>query len=332
MEVSAAHKGYIPWNSESCVKNFRHGAHGDGVIKAKDGISSRLYGEDLFHGSATAGFAIGVRGLTASDHIAIRNFESAAGERIAIASFPLIADVGHRSANVSDPFTSLGYEMFSGEHAYAMIVDADKVAREFREVAVDQDERNTGVADSAQGGGVFLARSNDEAIEMVSEHVLNLVLLELRIALRRGDEDEVFFLAQRSGQPFGDLGEEGMNEIGNDKADEGAAAGDETAGSEIRAVVEALDPFEDFCFRVFRDIGAVTQGPRNGDDGHAEFVRYVLESDDHRDSLYISAQLFVMAGQGRHKRPERQMGVLHDIELMVCSKSWLACLLTIRLA
>src|ERR1700722_99295 len=120
---------------------------------------------------------------------------------------------------------------------------------------------------------------------MMSEHVLDFVLFQLRIALRRGDDEVILFFLQLVGEPFGDFAEEGMDEIGHDEADERTAAGDQTARGEVWAVVQMLHALKDFGLGIFGDVGPIAQSARNGDHRNAEFGGYVFQADDHGKSV-----------------------------------------------
>ena len=54
-----------------------------------------------------------------------------------------------------------------------------------RKTAIKEDEWNAGLADLPEITGILRRGGDDEAIEPVSKHVLNLVLLERGIALGR---------------------------------------------------------------------------------------------------------------------------------------------------
>ena len=60
------------------------------------------------------------------------------------------------------------------------------------------------------------------------------------------------------GKRFGDLGKEWVNEVGHHEADERTAAGDQgLARRQVRAIVQASEPLQDFLLCLFGDIGAV---------------------------------------------------------------------------
>ena len=80
--------------------------------------------------------------------------------------------------------------------------------------AVEQDERRSLVDDALEREWVGLAGGDDESVEAVSEEVVDLRLLEGGVAVGGRDDEEEVLLAERGGERFGDLAEEGWTRSG----------------------------------------------------------------------------------------------------------------------
>lgn len=125
------------------------------------------------------------------------------------------------------------------------------------EVSIQKDQGCGSEASGGQQSGVHLAGSNDEGVETVREHLLDLLHLEERIFLRRGDDEEVTLFAENEGKTFGDVGEEGMHEIRHDEAYEERSTGNEAACGQVRTIAEFFYAFLDTLAGLDTDVRVV---------------------------------------------------------------------------
>ena len=190
-------------------------------------------------------------------------------QRVAVAFYASISNAGCRPANVRNALATFRNEVFGSQLAHLHIVDADKIRAETRKAAIDENQRHARLADAAQAVGIFAARRHNKAVQVVREHVLHFVLLQLRIALGRGNDEVILFFPQHAGESLGNLSKERMNEVGHHEPDERTAARDQTARGEVGAVVQPLHAFQNFGLRFLGNVGPVAQRTRNGDHRNA---------------------------------------------------------------
>ena len=185
------------------------------------------------------------------------------------------------STKVRDAGSTGGDEVFGGEDADLVVVRADEVGVEVGVGSIEQDEGRALLGDPAEVDGGGLAGGYDEGVEAIGHEVLDLGLFEGGVAVGGGDDEEEVVLAELGGEGLGDLSEEGVDEVGDDEADEFAVAGDEGAGHEVGAVVELFDAREDLVPCLDGDVGMVAEGLGDGDDGDSESLGDVFHADWH---------------------------------------------------
>jgi DNA-binding GntR family transcriptional regulator len=84
---------------------------------------------------------------------------------------------------VSDARVTLRDKMLSGKFADSVVIYAYKVAGKPLKESIDKNEWNASLAYLAQILSALLARSHNKAIRAMRQHVLDFVLLKLRITL-----------------------------------------------------------------------------------------------------------------------------------------------------
>src|SRR5581483_4664901 len=151
-----------------------HGAHSYGVVETEDAVRARFQGEHLFHCLFAACLAVGVRCLSTRDDVLLRHSNPTLTKSFAVSLGSAIANIGLRTANMGDPFAALRDQVFYGQFAGAKIVDADEIGGESAEATVNQHQGHAGFADPVQVLRILLTGSDDEAIQMVRQHVLDL--------------------------------------------------------------------------------------------------------------------------------------------------------------
>lgn len=173
-----------------------------------------------------------------------------------------------RAANVSDAFAFDGEKMFRGELAGGVVVGTHKMRWEVIEVAIQEDERCGSEACRGKQIRFHLAGGDDESVETMREHLLDLLHLQERIFFRGGDNEEVALFAKDLGETFGDVREEGVHEVRNDEPDEEGATGDKAACGEVWAVAEFFDAFFHSLAGFQADIRVVAQSLGYSDQRH----------------------------------------------------------------
>lgn len=113
------------------------------------------------------------------------------------------------------------------------------------------------------------------------EHLFNFLLLEGDILFRGCDEERVGLFAQHGRDALRNLGEEGMDEAGDDESHGLSFAGDERAGGEVGAVVELLHPLEHALAGVGADVAVIAEYFGNRHNGDAEVPCDILHPDGH---------------------------------------------------
>jgi len=88
--------------------------------------------------------------------------------------------------------------------------------------------------------------------------------------------------AQDAAEGLGKLGEEGMNEIGDDEADGISSSAGEAASHHVGLIVQLLHALEDAFACFFADICIAAQDLGDGDDGDTKIARDVFKTDSHR--------------------------------------------------
>ena len=220
MKVTAADDGHVARNAQTELVCPDHRSSRNGIVKAEESVRPWLHGEYGIHRLPAARLSIGVCRVIRGDDIVLWNAEAMFSHCVPIALGSLIADIGRRSAEVSDALAALRDEVLGGEFSDSVVIDANEVAGKALETSIEQNQRDSCMSDHPEIFSIFLAGRDDEAIEAVGKHVFDLVLFQGWIALGGRDEEEVVFLAQGGGERFGDLGEEGMNQVGHDQADQ----------------------------------------------------------------------------------------------------------------
>jgi hypothetical protein len=191
-----------------------------------------------------------------------------------------------RATNVSDAFAFDGEKMFRGEFAGGVVVGTDEVRWEVIEVAIQEDERRGSEACCGKQIRFHLAGSDDESVETMREHLLDLLHLEERIFFRGGYDEEVALFAKDLGETFGNVREERVHEVRNDEPDEKGAAGDKAACGEVRAVAEFFDAFFHSLAGFQADIRMVAQSLGYSDQRHTEIPSNVLHFDGHMRTIH----------------------------------------------
>ena len=114
-------------------------------------------------------------------------------ERVRVSFGAAVAHAGGRTANVRNALAPCAMRCSVASSPTFTSSTPTKFERESGKAAVDENQRHARLGDAAQAVGILAARGDDKTVEMVGEHVLDLVLLQLRIALGTGNEEEVPF-------------------------------------------------------------------------------------------------------------------------------------------
>src|ERR1035437_3072731 len=84
---------------------------------------------------------------------------------------------------------------------------------------------------------------------------------------------------------FGYLGEEWMQQVGNDEAESPCAAGDERARGEVRLIVELPHPLQDASARFGSYVGVIAQNLGNRYNRKTQIVSDVFQAGCHSTNL-----------------------------------------------
>jgi hypothetical protein len=291
VEVAAADHGKVFGNAHALLDGLKDDADGDDIIEAEDAVGRVRKLAEVTESGGSVGLAIHV-GAAGLDEIFGWERDFVLVEGVEEAFEAAATGAVFASANVGDALALHGDEVLGGELAGGVIVGPDEVAGEGIEVAVEEDKRDIAKACSGDEGWVHLAGGDDEGVETVGKHLLDLLHLEDGVFFRRRDDEEVPLLAKGAGETFGDLGEERMQQVGDDETDELGTACDERTGGEVGAVAQLLDTRFDAFAGLEADVGVVAQRFGDGDKRNAQVPRDVLHLDGHMRTIHSPADSF----------------------------------------
>lgn len=253
VQIAAADDGDLIGDTSAELGGRGLYADGDDVVEAEDAVGAMRQVPELGEGGCAVTCAIDV-GAACGDEVLGREGAAMLLQGVCEALVAAVACAVLRAADVGDAFAADGKEVLGGELAGGVVVGTDEVRGEAGEGAVDEDERGFSGLGLREHGGVGLAGGDDECVEPVREDVLDLLLLQSGVFFGGRENEEVAVLAQGDGEAAGDVGEEGMQEVRHDEADERGAPGDERACGEVGAVVQLLhlrfDAFTGFAANV----------------------------------------------------------------------------------
>ena len=201
--------------------------------------------------------------------------------RIEKALEPAIPHAVFRPPNVRDPFAADTQQVFGGQLSRRIIVGTDKVGRHVFELAIQQDQRRVALLYLAQRLRARLARGDNQRIQPVRQHVLDLLPLQLRILFRGRDHQEITLLAKGQREAFCYICKKRMNKIGNDQSDQVRSPGNQAPRGQIRPVAELFGFKKNALAGRFADIRVFAQRLRDRHYGDAKVTRNVLHLHGH---------------------------------------------------
>src|ERR1035438_4825306 len=274
VDVAGADDFDLPRDGDAGFEDGFHGAGGGGVVVTEDGVGTGLERQQAAGGEISAGIVGGMH------DIGIREGEAGGGEDILVAF--LTADSGseRRPGDMGDAAAPALDQVAGGEAAYGFVVGADIGSAGPGEAPVDQD-----VGDAA-GFDAFeeaerrrrLGRGEQQTIHLARQQAVHFAALQRAVLFGIADHDVVAQRADSGGDALGDLGEEGVHQIGNDHSDHEGAARRETARHPVGLVVELLDAGQHPAARFRADIGASPDYLGNGHHADVEIARDVLQA------------------------------------------------------
>jgi hypothetical protein len=119
-----------------------------------------------------------------------------------------------------DPLAPHAQQVFGCQLSRRVVVAAHKVRGQVFELAVQQDQGRVTLLYLAERLGARLAGGDNQCIQAVRQQMLNLLPLQLRFLLRRGNDQEVPLLAKRKRKGFRYVREKRVDEVGNDDPDQ----------------------------------------------------------------------------------------------------------------
>src|ERR1700727_2479093 len=98
---------------------------------------------------------------------------------------------GFRSANMGYAATALLDQVLGPHLTHMLIVNSDEIRRKANKSAVDQNIGDSSLLDRAKALNRPLSRCDYNCIDAAREQLLNLLLLQFRVLLRRSDDEAV---------------------------------------------------------------------------------------------------------------------------------------------
>jgi hypothetical protein len=139
-----------------------------------------------------------------------------------------------------------------------------------KKAAVEENVGDLLLLDATEALHGPLGGGDHQGIQATAEQPLDLLALQVRIALRGRDQQAVILAAQHIGEPAGHFGEERVHQVGNNQPGRIGAPGNERAGGHVRLVVQLLDELENALARLFSNVTRVIADDLgNGYHGHA---------------------------------------------------------------
>lgn len=144
-----------------------------------------------------------------------------------------------------------------------------------------QDDDLVSFCNEARGRHLGPGRSDDRGIEPASTQMTDLAILHLDILFQKGHDERVAFAVDGTGELFGDLGEKGVEQIGNNQSDQKASAGYQAPCEDVCFIVHFLHALEYSFSRLLPDVGMIAEHPGDGHNIKPKVISDVFQTGCH---------------------------------------------------
>jgi hypothetical protein len=225
--------------------------------------------------------------VVAGEDVAFRSFHVMVGQSLLVSAETIVGGTGALAGDVGDALASDVDEVAGGHLAHHDVVGADEVGGEVREVAIKEKVGRAFIAKLVEVFEAGLAGSDEENVDSATEEGANFLALDLGILLGGGEDEGAVAGAQHAAERFGELGEEGMGEVGDDEADGVGFSTGETAGEHVGLIVQLLHALEHALACFFTNVCVASEHLGDGDYGNSEIACNVLEPDCHIERIIL---------------------------------------------
>src|SRR5579862_3332095 len=130
------------------------------------------------------------------------------------------------------------------EHSDRLIVNANEIRRQARQVAIDQHIRGLLFFNSEEELDGGTTGCNDQGVQPACQQLINLLFFQVRIFVRGGNNQVVPAFSQSLGKSLGNFCKERMKEVWNHQSNQIRSAGYKAPRRQVWAVIKFLDTRE----------------------------------------------------------------------------------------